>query len=123
MFDKTATASFAADLQKAFNEVAAKHGVTAPKLDLRRARDGSFARLMKLDIQAAGSKVTSLKVESQFMSLEAAMKRFGITNKKNAKGDTLDAFNPRSPVYCFTYTSARGTSWKATAEQAKKRFG
>jgi hypothetical protein len=123
MFDKTTTNAFAADLQKAFNEVAAKHGVTAPKLDLRRARDGSFARLMKVDIQAAGTKVTSLKVDSQFMGLEAAMKRFGITSTKNAKGDVLDAFNPRSPKFCFSYTSARGTQWKCTAEQAKKRFG
>jgi len=123
MFDKTTTSAFAADLQKAFDEIAAKHGVTAPKVDLRRARDGSFARLMKIDIQAAGTKVTSLKVDSQFMSLDAAMKRFGITSKKNAKGDTLDAFNPKSPKYCFTYTSVRGTSWKCTPEQAKKRFG
>ena len=115
-----------ADLQKAYNEVAAKYGIQKPEVSCRRATNGSFVRVSKIDMYdvanaptAPAFKVTQMPTDNK---LKAAMDYHKITSIKNAKGDTLTAYYPNSPKYCFGYTSARGTGWKCSPDQARKRF-
>lgn len=124
----------------AVQAIAQKHGVKVPTLDVRRSRDGSFVRIMKVDIYAAGKNAFS-PYEQTFKALgmndadiarsaagfsndlDTMMARYGIASKTNRKGDTLTGFNPRALKYPFNYTSPNGTQWRITVEQAKKRFG
>ena len=118
-----------ADLQKAYAEIATKYGLVAPAADVRRERNGSFARAMKVDFRNAADAVPVMKMPQGFIPegvkdplLARAMAKHGITTTKNSKGDTLTAFYPNSPKFCFGYTSGRGTNWKCSADQARKRF-
>ena len=114
--------SYAADLQTAINEVNAKYGISDMTMDVRRARDGSFLRIMKVD---GFERVSPLGQAAKMFAptLSKALDEYGIGSTRNAKGDVLTGFNPRSPKYCFTYRSAGGTDWKITPEMARKRFG
>lgn len=136
-FDRAATAQFTAELNAAFKAIAEKHGISAPALDVRRSRDGTFVRIMKVDVYASGKnaftpyentfKALGLNAEdiskASSTDLDSMMARYGIRAKTNRKGDVLTGFNPRAPKYPFNYTSPNGNPWRITVEQAKKRFG
>ncbi len=126
---KQVLTNYTADLQKAIDEVNAKYGIAMEPLDIRRDREGSFLRIMKVDGHAVTTPKAVVSVEVPVTAtsvdprLQAQMDVWGIAAARNAKGDKLIKFNPNSPKYCFTYESAGGARWKCTAEQAKKRFG
>lgn len=123
MFDRNKTVQIANEIEAALKEIAKKHGFSAPMIDLRRSRDGSFARLYKMDLYAPATLGGQAAAVPASNDLASAMKVHGITKSSNAKGDRLTGYSPRSPKFSFVYTSARGTAWKCTPAQAKKRFG
>ena len=126
MIDKAKLIRIEADMNAAIRQVAEKHGLRFDRVDLRRSREGSFCRLMKLDFYETDSVVGKAAALMGYAAggetLEAKMKQYGIKKTRNKKGDVLTAFNPRSPKYCFSYRSAGGTDWKITPMQAAKRF-
>ncbi len=130
MFDAKFTRTVQAEIQAAVDAVLKKNGLRfkdAGAIDVRRARDGSFGRIMKFDLEPGTAVVITaatfgsgaLKKNS---TLESAMEHYGIANKTNAKGDMLMSYHHSRPKYPFVYRSARGAMWKQTAEQAKRRF-
>lgn len=128
MIDSAKQRAIQADLQRAVASVLKTHGVClkAP-LDVRRARDGSFGRVMKFDFEPGVAKTTTGVKKPKLnknASLATAMAAYGIKNKTNAKGDTLVSYHHNRPKYPFVYLSPNGhTRWKQTAEQARRRFG
>jgi hypothetical protein len=84
---------------------------------------------MKTDMMKEDARVPSTKLPQGVISegtknplLARAMAEHGIRTTVNAKGDRLTSFFPKSPKFCFGYTSARGAEWKCSAEQAAHRF-
>lgn len=136
MFTKETTRQIQNEIQAALEAIGKKHGfnVLSDEIDFRRTRSGDRGRLMAMDFYPAGKEpapafnastvdLTEAKAGTPQFKLNAAMKRFGIERTANNKGDTLTSYNPNCPKYCFSYRSVRGTDWKCTPEQAKKRFG
>ena len=54
--------------------------------------------------------------------LDMVCKNLKITNRTNAKGETLVAYNSRSTKYPFVYETVRGTKYKCTQTEAIKMF-
>lgn len=130
-FNKSNNAILAADINAALQEVARKHNVTIPAVDLRYCRDGTYARLYKMDIYPAhiAAAVAESKAVMQAVGVQQAesaliraMQRDGIVAQQNAKGDRLTGYKGGNK-YCYGYTSARGTEWWTTVAGAQKRFG
>lgn len=128
MIDSKIRAAIQKDLQVALDAITAKYGVNAARADVRQFRGGIGVRIMKTDMMVVSASapkavnVTKIDVNGVDPLLAQAMKRHGITSTKNDKGDTLTAFFPNSPKFCFGYTSARGAEWKCSADQAARRF-
>lgn len=109
------------DLQAAIAAVCAKHNLSAPKIDLRRATTGSFVRIMKVDLfstDLAGKAVAAVR---GVRNIEDIAKEHGLC-LVNRKGDRLVDYVPSRPKYPFVYESAGGTRWKAALVQVKDRF-
>lgn len=119
--------TFRTDLDKAINEVLAKHGMDPVTIDLRKYRGTDRkVRLMSMDMEVKSASGSTSKPEASKSldpRLDAAMAMYKIRSTSNAKGDRLVGFNPRAPKYVFVYESARGTRWKCTSAQAQARFG
>lgn len=125
MFTSAKTREIAKEIEAALKAIGAKHGFEVPAVDLRRARGDGFARLMKADFYPKSTQKTatsSVKPASNDFKINMGMKAYGIEKTANNKGDTLVGYNSNCPKYCFTYRSARGTMWKITPDQAKRRF-
>ena len=131
MFNPMFTRTVQTELQSAIEAVLKKNGLRfkdCGTVDLRRARDQSFGRIMKFDIEPGRAVTVTVGSTAKprlnkNASLDTAMKAFGITNKTNSKGDTLVSFHRNRPKYPFVYVSIRGARWKASADMAKRRFG
>ena len=54
--------------------------------------------------------------------LDMVCKNLKITNRTNAKGETLVAYNSRSRKYPFVYESANGKQYKCTRDMAREMF-
>jgi hypothetical protein len=131
MLDRSLAHKVNAELTAAVNAVLIANGLRFKSdsgIDVRRARDGSFGRIMKFDIEPGNRIVSEFTISAatpnfrRNTTLASAMKQVGITKTANSKGDTLTGFYPNRPKYPFVYTSIRGARWKASIEQAQKRF-
>ena len=107
------------DLEAALAQVATKHGIQLSVGTIRFGEE-SFSAKISGDVLKQRSTISNSSGDSL---LDSMMRLDRIASTTNAKGDRLTKFNPSSPKYAYSYTSARGTSWKITAEQARQRFG
>ena len=120
---KLNVAGFQSELQTLLNELAAKHGLVAPQVDVRRFRNDIGVRIMKTDVMIASVANTApVEIGEVPFTLENAMKAHGLTKKFGRKGEELTGFKSSSPKYPFTMTGAKGGRWKITVEQAKSIF-
>jgi Mg-chelatase subunit ChlI len=111
------------ELQAAIAEVCARHNLTAPTIDLRRATTGTFVRMMKTDIftkDIAGQALQAFRAPAK-AKIEDIAEQYGLC-LVNRKGDRLVDYVPSRPKYPFVYESAGGTRWKAALIQVKDRF-
>lgn len=128
--DRNKCTEIAADIRKALADVAAKHGLDAPSVDLRRSTSGSFVRLMKLDmsVKMPASNSSSKPMaptgypEGTDPALVRACARLGIKSLTNSKGDRLIAYKSSRPKYPFTYEGPRGGRWKTSEMEARIRW-
>lgn len=126
--DRNKLSKIEAEIVAALSEVSAKYGLVLPAVDLRRARNGTFCRLMKMDfvvssnVAAPPALIPSTGTNAPQPALVAAMKRLGITKTINAKGEQLIAYKPSRRVYPFTTQGPRGGRWKATEAAVLRMF-
>jgi len=117
------------DVVAALAAVAEKYGLERPMVDVRRASNGTFVRLMKLDMHVkapviTGVKVTELPVTatSGDATLMRALARIGVNSTTNRKGETVLAYKPNRPKYPFVFQGPKGGRWKATEADIRARF-
>lgn len=132
--DRNKARLIAAEIRAALAVIAEKHGLEAPQVDLRPARDGSFCRLMKLDMMEKSSFVsrevvppvgasTAATITGAAPALARALQAIGVARLTNSKGDEILEYKPSRPKYPFTYRGCKGGLWRASAADIQKRFG
>ena len=126
--DNTKRQEIQHDLDEAIKAIAAKHGLDMNQVEIRRASDGSFIRLMKTDLYVKSVATPMIgegknqPATSGNRSLDRGMAIYGITKTTNRNGETLVDYKPNRPKYPFVYEGPRGGRWKISGASAKLKF-
>lgn len=126
MINRTINDQIARDITEALAAVAEKHGLATPSVDLRFARDGSFCRLMKMDLYVATQVPSTPTVAATGdipIDVQSGMAIYKIKSNVNIKGEKLVAYKPNRYKYPFVMEGPRGGRWKLSSVEAQRKFG
>ena len=113
-FDKVTLKALRAEMQEVMNKYAVKANL---EIEVGNMSFSSAEVSIKVSAKVKGAVTRTDRM------LEMVAKSAGITNFKNAKGDTLTGYNSRSHKYPYQYVcGTTGKNFKCTAEGAIQRF-